>query len=92
MIGEVATALLEGRMPDAGARLFLAGGLLAWLTQDGDLLRDYWMVTGRQGSTHTPAVLWKKIQQAKRATSSGRATSRARIDKIDLNPTPGEKK
>ena len=37
LVGEAAEALLHGRLPDAPARLFLAGAISAWLARGGDL-------------------------------------------------------
>jgi hypothetical protein len=59
LLGEAANALIEGKLPEAEARLFLAGGLLAWLRDGGRLTRDYWRVDPRRGSRRTPASIWK---------------------------------
>lgn len=60
MLGEAGEALLSGRMPSEAARLFLAGGLMAWLQNGGNLTRDFWRTAGRQGSTHTESILWQR--------------------------------
>lgn len=70
MLGEAAEALLAGRLPDASARLFLAGALQAWLAQGGrcgSLERDYLRVTQRERSRLTPQRLFARC--ARTATS-----------------------
>ncbi|MGA8147279.1 MAG: hypothetical protein WB870_06855 [Gallionellaceae bacterium] len=65
LIGNAATALLKGELPDNEARMFLAGGLLAWLAPDGgDLCRDHFRVV-RPKSHQTPARIWQEIQAKK---------------------------
>jgi hypothetical protein len=68
LLGEAFKALNEGRLPAPEARLFLAGGLLSWLRDHGNLTRDYWRVDGPRGSHRTPSATWKRI--AKPHTSS----------------------
>ena len=63
LIAEACEAWIQGKQPSDAARLFTAGAVLSWLRDDGDLLRDYWRVRGPQGSTHTPAVLWKALRE-----------------------------
>jgi len=70
LLGEAAHDLLAGRMPSDAARLFVAGGLAAWLEQDGDLLRDYWRVKAPAGSHHTPAHLWEQCSYSSRGTTT----------------------
>lgn len=69
LIDQAAQALLEGRLPDDAARLFVAGALAAWL-RDGDrcgsLERDFLKVTQRERSTMTPQRLLAR--SASRAT------------------------
>jgi hypothetical protein len=74
LVGQAAEALMHGRLPDAPARLFLAGALWAWLQRGGSLEGDYLRVTAPAGSHHTPAVLW--------ARSSRGATAEAASDAI----------
>jgi len=72
LIAEAAEALLEGRMPDPAARLFLGGALRAWLTDGGrvgDLERRYLKVTQRERSTLTPQRLFAR--SARTATPDG---------------------
>jgi hypothetical protein len=57
LLGEAAKALLAGRLPEPEARLFLAGGLSAWLEGGGDLVRDFWKVAAPRGSHRTAAAL-----------------------------------
>src|SRR5438552_14281770 len=61
LIGEAATALLQDEMPRAEARLFLAGALLAWLTNGGNLERDFFRIV-RPKSHVTPPVIWRQIR------------------------------
>lgn len=60
LLGEAAEALLAGRMPSAEARLFLAGGLLAWLEGGGSLTKHYLKVDPRRGSKATPSAIWRR--------------------------------
>lgn len=62
-IGDVAAALLDGRLPDSQARLFVASALLGWLQGGGDLARHHLRTTGEAGSHTTPAVLWRRLQE-----------------------------
>lgn len=61
LIGEVATALLAGRMPSDAARLFIAGALSAWLENGGSLERDY-LRTVKPKSHRTPAAIWRDLR------------------------------
>jgi hypothetical protein len=70
LLGRAAKALLDGRLPDDAARLFLAGGLLSWLSQGGSLTKDFWRVCGKQGSNHTESVLWRQIESASGSTTN----------------------
>jgi hypothetical protein len=58
LLGRCAEALLRGELPDPESRLFLAGGLLAWLTEGGSLTRHFWKTAARRGSHFTEAALW----------------------------------
>lgn len=60
LLGEVAEALLAGRMPDAAARVFVGSAISAWLQSGGDLERDFLRVRQR-GSHLTPAKLWQSL-------------------------------
>lgn len=63
LLAEAADALLAGRLPDASARLFLAGALSAWLREGGrcgSLERDYLRVTQRERSRLTPQRLFAR--------------------------------
>ena len=62
LLAECAEALLAGREPSREAALFLAGGVLSWLQQGGDLTREYWGVVGPAGSHRTPAHVWRELQ------------------------------
>ena len=69
LIDEAAQALLEGRLPDDAARLFLGGALVAWLADGGrcgSLERDFLRVTQRERSRLTPQRLLARC--ASRAT------------------------
>lgn len=63
LLGEAAEALLRGEMPSDEARLFMAGGVAAWLNEGGDLVGDFWRVRGPQGSTRTAAVVWNALRE-----------------------------
>lgn len=72
LLGEAAQALLAGEMPSDQARVFLAGGLLAWLETGGHLTRDFWKTCGAQGSRHTESHLWRADKcSSRRATAAG---------------------
>lgn len=63
LIAEAAEALLAGEMPNAAARLFIAGALQAWLREGGRcgaLERDYLRVTQRERSRLTPQRLYAR--------------------------------
>ena len=59
-IGEVAKALLDGRLPSRSAALFVGGALLSWLENGGDLCREYLNVV-KPKSHRTPAAIWQEI-------------------------------
>ena len=85
---ECADALLAGREPSRESALFLAGGLLAWLAEGGDLLADYWRVRGIAGSHHTPQHVFRELQE--NFSSVGRQCSDD-VDTIRLGPlSPSE--
>lgn len=65
-IAAVADDLIAGRMPAEEARLFVASGIRAWLTNGGNLTRDYWLTSARAGSHSTESQLWKKIISSSR--------------------------
>lgn len=67
LLGEVADALLTGRMPTREAALFLAGGLRAWLEHGGNLTRGYWRVSARAGSHHTESHVWRELSSSRGA-------------------------
>lgn len=72
LIAEAAAALLDGRLPEPAARLFVAGALDAWLRQGsrcGSLERDFLKVTQRERSTLTPQRLYARECSARRATT-----------------------
>lgn len=63
LIAEAAEALLDGRLPSAPARLFVAGALQAWLREGGRcgaLEKDYLRVTQRERSRLTPQRLYAR--------------------------------
>jgi hypothetical protein len=60
LLGEAAQALLDGRMPDDEARLFLAGALTAWLQRGGSLERDFLRVV-KAKSHRTPSAIWRDL-------------------------------
>lgn len=59
LLGEAAEALLAGKLPEPEARLFLAGGLLAWLEGGGRLTSTFWKVDPVRGSKRTASALWR---------------------------------
>jgi hypothetical protein len=61
LLGQCAQALLAGKLPDAPARLFVGGALMAWLQGGGDLSRDYFRITKR-ASRRTATAIWREIQ------------------------------
>jgi hypothetical protein len=63
LIGRAAAELMAGRLPDAPARLFVAGALLAWLQQGGrtgDLERLYLRTSGPERSRLTAPELFRR--------------------------------
>lgn len=68
LVGEVFQALIDGRLPSREAALFVGGAGAAWLSEGGDLVRDYLRVAAPRSSHHTPQHLWRE------ACSSGGAT------------------
>lgn len=63
-------AVVEGRDPPREAVLFVAGGLRAWLTDGGELTRDFWRTKGAQGCTLTEAGIAARIRSSRRAQES----------------------
>lgn len=61
LIGQAAEALLAGKLPADEARLFVAGALVAWLAQGGNLEKDFFKIT-RPHSHVTPSRLWRQIE------------------------------
>ena len=78
MIVKAMRTLLNDSSPEAQ---FTAGGVLSWLSEGGDLVRDYWRVAGRAGSHRTPAALWREL------SSSGGATGCDADDNLDSMDT-----
>ncbi len=70
LLAEFFTALLDGKLPSKPAVLFVAGGGMAWITNGGDLCRDYWEVAAPAGSHRTPAAMWGAICSSGGATDS----------------------
>jgi hypothetical protein len=68
LLGECARALLRGELPSDEARLFVAGGLSAWLEQGGSLTRDFWRVSAVAGSHHTECYVWRSMCSSRGAT------------------------
>jgi hypothetical protein len=60
LIGEAAQALLEGREPGKAAALFLGGALAGWLSDGGDLVKDYFKIV-RPKSHDTVQRVWARI-------------------------------
>jgi hypothetical protein len=57
LIHAVADALLRNELPSREAALFVGGALSAWLAAGGRLEKDFFQVSARRGSHHTPAAL-----------------------------------
>ena len=68
LLAEAFDALLRGEMPSDEARVFLAGGGIAWLAGRGDLERECWRVSAPAGSHRTPAAVWARISSSRGAT------------------------
>jgi hypothetical protein len=85
LLAEAAIALLDGRLPDPAARVFLAGGINSWLQCGGSLTKKYWETAAPRGSNDTEAVLWQKIRE-KNAPASRSATEKKMSDRIDPSP------
>lgn len=71
LINEVFQALIDGRLPSREAALFVGGGGLSWLSQGGDLLRDYWRISAPAGSHRTPAAVKRELCCSSRGTTDG---------------------
>lgn len=74
LIAEAAEALLEGRMPDPAARMFVGGALVAWLRDGGRigaLERDFLKVAAPRSSRHTASELWRRQCSSRGATHDG---------------------
>lgn len=70
---EAFEALLAGQLPELEARLFLAGGGLAWLSEGrrvGSLERDFWRVSPEAGCTVTPRDIASAIRSSRGATEA----------------------
>lgn len=61
LLGRAARALLDGKVPDAEARLFLGGAVLSWLREGGNLERDFFKVI-RPKSHVTVQRVWARIE------------------------------
>lgn len=70
LLDEVFRALIEGRQPSREAAMFVGGGGLSWLSEGGDLLREYWQVSAPRSSRHTPSHLWRAVCSS-RGTTAG---------------------
>ncbi len=89
LLGEAAKALLRGKLPELDAALWLGGALAGWLANGGDLERDYLEVTAKAGSHHTPAALWRNLQEK---PSSRGTTDAEGADTIDPSSSKSESK
>jgi hypothetical protein len=68
LIGAVAQALLDGRLPSNEARLFVGGALMAWLEQGGHLERNFLRV--RKPQSHNTVVrVWARLRAEQEAQS-----------------------
>lgn len=72
LLGEAFNALLDGRTPSREAALFLGGAGMAWLTNGGDLARDFLRVVAPQ-SKRTAAKIWREMQAAAHHPDEGQA-------------------
>lgn len=73
LLAEVFRALIEGRQPSRAAALFVGGAGAAWLSQGGDLLRDYWRVAAPRSSHNTPTRVWRELCSSRGATGAEQA-------------------
>jgi hypothetical protein len=60
LLREFANAMLAGQLPSREAQLFIGSAVQAYLTQGGDLERDFLRVKAPQGSHLTPQALASK--------------------------------
>lgn len=72
LLAEAFQALLDGRPPSREAALFLGGAGMAWLTNGGDLARDFLRVVAPQ-SKRTAAKIWREMQNAVHHPDEGQA-------------------
>lgn len=81
LLGEAAKALLEGKLPEPAARVFLAAGISAWLREGGSLTKHFWKVDPERGSHATAATIWARHRDEGELPADPLASSR---------PVPGE--
>ena len=86
LLGAFAEAALSGKPPSHEGMLFVAGAIQAWLTNGGDLERDFLKVTGLPGSHHTAAFMWQQLSEG----SSGGAQDLDDEDTISPSFNEGE--
>ena len=61
LCGEFANAVIAGEAPARESLLFVAGAISGWLSNGGNLERDYLRVVAN-GSHNTPCRIWKALQ------------------------------
>ena len=61
LCAEAAKALFAGVAPSREAALFLGGAIASWLTEGGDLARDFLRVTAPRGSHRRPEVVAREF-------------------------------
>ncbi len=62
LILEVRDALLEGRLPDRAAALFVGGALSGWLAEGGSLEKDFLKTSTTRGCKRTASVLARELE------------------------------
>lgn len=74
-----ASAVVAGKKPDAGAEMFAASGVLAWLQEGGNLTREFWRTMAPQGCKNSESQVLKMIQ----GSSSGRQQAQINSGRIE---------
>jgi len=86
LLDEVFRALVDGRMPSREAALLVGGGGLSWLSQGGDLLRDYWRISAPAGSHRTPAAVKRELSCSSRGTTDSDDAGTIDVENFESDP------
>ena len=70
LLAEAFDALLAGREVPRAAAVFLGSAGLLWLSEGGDLARDYLQVAPPRGRRNTASVIWRAIRDQEAAVNN----------------------